>query len=102
MWRDMFSSRQLLAHGYCVQAFRECVDTDQDSGRLDDRRKAAWSYVAIALDKMINRNSLLTRWDGGANKQSRAPFDSHDFGMKWSYSEMAVACRGIGTRVEYK
>ena len=95
MWRDMFSSRQLLAHGYCVQAFRECVDTDQDSGRLDDRRKAAWSYVAIALDKMINRNSLLTRWDGGANKVA-GTFDSHDFGMKWSYSEMAVACRGIG------
>ena len=94
-WWNMFNSRQLLAHGYCVQAFRECVDADEGAGRLDERRKAAWSYVAIALDKMFNRNSSLTRWDGGANKVA-GTFDSHDFGMKWSYSEMAVTCRGLG------
>ena len=85
-WRNLFSQRQLLAHGYCVQAFRDCVDADQDAG-LDDRRKAAWGYVALAFDKMINRNSLLTRWDGGANKVA-GTFDSHNFGFKWSYAEM--------------
>ena len=86
-WVKMFSPRQQLAHGYCVQGFRECVDADEDAGRLDERRRAAWSYVAIAIDKMINRNSVLTRWDGGTNKVA-GTFDSHDFGMKWSYSEM--------------
>ena len=95
IWKEMFSPRQQLAHGYCVQAFRECVDADEDAGRLDERRRAAWSYVAIAMDKMINRNSVLTRWDGGTNKVA-GTFDSHDFGMKWSYSEMAVTCRGLG------
>ncbi len=94
-WRDLFSQRQLLAHGYCVQAFRECVDADADAGRLDDRRKAAWGYVAIALDKMINRNSLLCMWDPGTNKVAQT-FATHDFGMKWSYAEMAVTCRGLG------
>ena len=80
-WRvKMFNSRQLLAHGYCVQAFRECVDADEDAGRLDERRRAAWSYVAIALDKMINRNSLLTRWDIGTKQVVAGTFDSHDFG----------------------
>ena len=86
-WRNLFSQRQLLAHGYCVQAFRQCVDADQDAGKLDDRRKAAWGYVSLAFDKMINRNSLLTRWDGGASKVA-STFDSHDFGFKWSYAEM--------------
>ena len=90
-WRYMFNQRQQLAHGHCVQAFRQCVDAD----RLDERRRAAWGYVAIALDKMINRNSLLTRWDAGENKVA-STFDSHDFGFKWSYSEMAVTCRGLG------
>ena len=94
-WRNLFSQRQLLAHGYCVQAFRECVDADQDAGRLDDRRKAAWGYVATALDKLISTNSLLCRWH--PNRQVVAgTFDSHDFGFKWSYSEMAVTCRGLG------
>ena len=94
-WVKMFNPRQQLAHGCCVQAFRECVDADEDAGQLDERRRAAWAYVGMALDKMINRNSLLTRWDGGASKVA-GTFDSHDFGMKWSYSEMAVTCRGLG------
>ena len=94
-WQGVFSPRQQLAHGYCVQAFRELVDTDKDANRLDDRRKAAWSCIALALDKMLNRNSLLTRWDSGTNKVA-GTFDSHDFGMKWSYAEMAVAIASLG------
>ena len=49
----------------------------------------------MALDKMLNRNSLLTRWDGGTSKVA-GTFDSHDFGMKWSYAEMAVAVESLG------
>ena len=89
-WRDMFSPRQQLAHGYCVQAFRECVDADDAAGRLDDCRKAAWGYVALALDKMINRNSLLVRWTP-LTETVNSTFDSHDFGFKWSYAEMIAA-----------
>ena len=94
-WVDMFSHRQQLAHGYCVQAFRELVDEDRVNGELDDTRKAAWCYVALALDKMINRNSLLTRWMDKTNVVV-GTFDSHDFGMKWSYAEMAVTIEGLG------
>ena len=94
-WRDMFTPRQLLAHGYCVQAFHEVVDEDRISGRVDQCRTAAWSYVALAIDKLINTNSLLCRWH--PNRQVVAStFDSHDFGMKWSYSEMAIAIQGLG------
>ena len=94
-WVDMFSPRQQLAHGYCVQAFRELVEEDRAAGVLDDTRKAAWCYIALALDKLINRNSLITRWDPGENKVA-STFDSHDFGMKWSYAEMAVSIEGLG------
>ncbi len=94
-WRDVFSPRQQLAHGYCVQAFRELVDTDAAAGRLDDCRKAAWTYVAFALDKVLNRNCLLTRWESRTGTVV-GTFDSHDFGMKWSYAEMAVAVESLG------
>ena len=94
-WRDMFSPRQLLAHGYCVQAFHDLVDEDRDAGKLDENRKAAWCYIALAMDKMINRNSLITRWDSGKDIVT-GTFDSHDFGMKWSYAEMAIAIEGLG------
>ena len=94
-WRDVFSPRQLLAHGYCVQAFKELVDEDKSQNQLTDVRRAAWSYVALAMDKLINRNSLLSRWNS-IRQTVEATFDSHDFGMKWSYSEMAVAIEGLG------
>ncbi len=89
-WRNMFDLRQQLVHGYCVQAFRDLVDADRDSGELTDLRRAAWCYVALAFDKMINRNSLICMWDPGTNKVAQT-FATHDFGMKWSYAEMAIA-----------
>jgi len=94
-WAKMFSPRQQLAHGYCVQAFRECVDADEHAGQLDERRRAAWSYVAMALDKVINRNSVICIWDHKTNKVVQT-FLTHDFAFKWSYAEMAVTCRGLG------
>ena len=94
-WVKMFNARQQLAHGYCVEAFRECVQEDQQTGRLDERRKAAWIYVTFAMDKLINRNSLLTRWDPGQNIAA-GTFDSHNFGFKWSYTEITITCQGLG------
>ena len=94
-WIDMFSPRQRLAHGYCVQAFRELVDMDEDAGALTELRRAAWCYAAFGIDKLIARNNLLSPWDAGTNKIASV-FSSHDFGMKWSYAEMAVDIPGLG------
>jgi len=94
-WRNMFSPRQQLAHGYCVQAFRELVDADKTDGKLDSIRRSAWVYVALALDKLIDYNSTMCVWH--SNRQVLGhTFTSHDFSMKWSYSEMAVAIEGLG------
>lgn len=94
-WRYMFSPRQQLAHGCCVQVFQELVDADRSAGALDDTRKVAWCYIALALDKMINRNSLLVRWTP-LTQTVNATFDSHDFGMKWIYAEMSITVEGLG------
>ena len=94
-WRNMFSPRQQLAHGYCVQAFRELVDEDRINGNVTEVQEAAWCYIALGLDKLLNRNSLLSRWVP-KNETVVGTFDSHDFGMKWSYAEMAVTIEGLG------
>ena len=94
-WVKMFNPRQLLAHGHCVEALHECVEEDRAAEILDGRRKAAWAYVGISLDKMINRNSLLCMWDPGTDKVAQT-FATHDFGFKWSYAEMAITCQGLG------
>ena len=94
-WRYMFSPRQRLAHGYCVQAFRECVDDDRDAGRMTNVRKAAYAVAGLAFDKVANRNCLLSVWDPGTNKVA-STFATHDFGFRSSYAEMAVAIRSLG------
>ena len=63
------------------------MDEDKANGGLDDVRKAAWCYIALALDKLINTNSQPLPWH--SNRQVVVgTFASHDFGMKWSYAEM--------------
>ena len=52
-WRNMFSPRQQLAHGHCVQAFRELVDEYRDAGVLDDTRKAAWCSILFSLGRQV-------------------------------------------------
>ena len=94
-WRNMFSPRQQLAHGYCVQAFRELVDADRAAGEMTETRKAAWCYAALALDKLIDYNSFLSTWIPSETRVGHT-FDSHDFGMKWSYAEMSIAVWGLG------
>ena len=94
-WTEMFSPRQRLAHGCCVQAFRELVDADSASGVLSEARRAAWCYIALGLDKLINANSLMCRWIT-QREVVAGTFDSHDFGMKWSYTEMAITIEGLG------
>ena len=88
-WRNMFNPRQQLVHGYCVQVFRDLVDADRDSGKLTELRRAARCYTALALDKLISVNNLLGRWHSNRSVIAGI-FDSHDFGMKWSYAEMAI------------
>ena len=95
LWRDLFSPRQLLCHGTSVEVFREMLDADRADGNLDDVRQAAYGYLALALDKLLNYNSRMTRWH--ANREVLlGAFDRHDFSFKWSYGEMAPLITGLG------
>ena len=94
-WSSMFSPRQQLAHGFCVQAFRELVDEDKAAGDLTEVRKSAWCMFGLALDKLVSTNSLLCRWHPRRSVVA-GTFDSHDLGIKWSYTEMAVTIEGLG------
>ena len=95
LWRDQFSPRQLLCHGMSVEVFREMLETDRGEGRLNKARRAAYGYLALALDKLRDYNSRMTRWH--TNRQVMVnTFDRHDFAFKWSYAEMAPLIVGLG------
>ena len=70
IWRDLFSPRQLLCHGTSVEIFREMLDADRAEGDLTEVRKAAYGYLALSLDKLLNYNSRMSRLDA-AGRRSR-------------------------------
>ena len=65
LWRDLFSPRQLLCHGTSVEVFRELFEADRSAAELDEVRKAAYGYLALALDKLLSYNTRMTRWHAG-------------------------------------
>ena len=95
LWRDLFSPRQLLCHGVSTEVFREMLDADVAAGRFDDCRKAAYGYLALTLDTLLNYNNRAGRWDSTTGRV-RSIFDRHDFAFVWSYAEMAPLVAGVG------
>ena len=96
LWRDLFSPRQLLCHGTSVEVFREMLDADRAAGRLDEARKAAYGYLALTLDTLLNYNNRGSVWDTTTGRGIRHLFARHDFAFVWSYAEMAPLVAGVG------
>ena len=94
-WRDLFSPRQLLCHGTSVEVFREMLDADRSAGHLSEVRKAAYAYLAITIDTLLNYNNRAGRWDS-TTLRVRSIFDRHDFAFVCSYAEMAPLVSGAG------
>ena len=95
LWRDLFSPRQLLCHGTSVEVFREMLDADRAEGKLNEVRQAAYGYLALTLDTLLNYNNRSGRWDNTTSRV-RSIFDRHDFAFVWSYAEMAPLISGVG------
>ncbi len=94
-WRDMFSPRQLLCHGTSVEVFREMLDSDETGGRLNDIRRAAYGYLALSIDRLVDWNSRSCTWETGKLRMAHT-FQRHDFSFRWSYAEMAPLVVGLG------
>lgn len=95
LWRDLFSPRQLYCHCTSVEIFRELLQEEQGKKGFGEIQKAAFAYLALALDTLINYGSRMSLWDS-TTARVRAIFDRHDFAFKWSYAEMAPLIAGLG------
>ena len=96
LWRDLFSPRQLLCHGTSVEVFREMLEADRAAGELTEVRRAAYGYLALSLDTLLDYNSRCSYWDTGTDRGIRHTFNRHDFAFVWSYAEMVPLVAGAG------
>lgn len=94
-WRDLFSPRQLWCHAMSVRAYHELLEEARANPKFSEVDKAAFAYIALALDKLRDYNSRMSRWH--VNREVMVnTFDRHDFAFKWSYAEMAPLIVGLG------
>jgi len=94
-WRDMFSPRQFYVHATAAEIFRRMVDEDRENEKLDGIRSAAYVYVALGLDKLLNYNSRMSVWMPTREVIANT-FNRHDFAFCWSYVEMALLVDDMG------
>lgn len=94
-WRDMFSPRHVFCHGIGIETFRELLAEEQQRGPLTEVMAAAYGYLSLGLDTMVNYGSRYCRWDTTTSRV-RSVFDKHNFSFVWSYAEMAPLIAGLG------
>jgi len=95
LWRDLFSPRQLFCHVMGVAAYRELLQQEKANRILSPETEAAFIYLSLGLDKMLNYSCRLTRWISQRDVIA-GKFDRHDFALKWSYAEMPTVITGKG------
>ncbi len=94
-WSELFSPRQLFCHCVAVEVLRDILGSEQAQGSLSETTRAAFTYLALSLDKLRDYNSRMTRWH--VNREVMVnTFDGHKFSFKWSYVEMAILVEGLG------
>ena len=69
---------------------------DRTEGKLNEVRKAAYGYLALALDTVLDYNNRASYWDTSTGRGIRHIFNRHDFAFVWSYAEMAPLVSGVG------
>lgn len=93
-WLKFVAPRQLYGHCTSVEVFHELMYELRER-ELTDLDRAALTYLAFVLDKMLNYNANMVRWH--SNREVVAGvFDRHDFSPKWSFAEVAPTIVGVG------
>ena len=94
-WRDLFSPRQLLCHGISSEIFRELFEEEQGKPDFSEATRAAFGYLSISMDKLLNYNSRMSVWMPTREVVANT-FNRHDFAFCWSHAEMAPLIAGLG------
>jgi adenine-specific DNA methylase len=93
----MFSPRQFYVHCSSVEVFQNLLHEIEaaNRGELSDLDRAALTYLCLAIDKLVDYNSLSCLWH--ANREVMAhTFHRHDFFFKYATAEMAPTVAGLG------
>ena len=92
---DLFSRRQLFVHCTSVEVFQEILRNKEVDGVLSPIMRAAFVYLALSIDKLVDWNSMQCTWDLEKLRLAHT-FQVHAFPIRWSFAEMDVLAPGLG------
>jgi putative DNA methylase len=85
-WCDLFTPRQLLGHVTLIEGLNRLKPEILES-LGQERGRAVITYLQIAIDKGLDYNSRMTRWEY-IRGIVKGTFGSHNFSLKWTFGEM--------------
>ena len=93
-WDKLFAPRQLLSVVTYFEALSNMAKLmEMELGKK--RAAAVRTYLALALDKIPNRNCTFSTWIPQREVIGQV-FQRHDFSIKWSFAEMNMALKDRG------
>lgn len=88
-WAEMFTPRQLLAHGTFSAEFCNLIpEVRAEIG--DELGNAVLSVLGLIQGKALNWNARASSWDVSRQKM-RSMFEKHNFSFKWTFAEFEGA-----------
>jgi hypothetical protein len=87
-WRDLFTSRQLLALGTFVRETRSARTAMTDLYRSSEWSEAVGAYLACGFDRMLDFNAATLSWITSVEAIGHT-FVRYALPMTWDYSEAA-------------
>ncbi|MCA6624745.1 MAG: DUF1156 domain-containing protein, partial [Pseudanabaena sp. M165S2SP1A06QC] len=86
-WKDMFNPRQLLTLVTYVEIINEAkIKIGVELG--EEKLQAIATYLALVLDRCVDKNARLCIWDSGRSHAQRAS-TQHALNIMWNYPEFA-------------
>jgi len=95
-WGQAFNVRQLLALSTFVRAIHEAYEAIQAQGGGKAEAQAVALYLSLALSRMSQRLSEVSRWDSSRDNVQNAT-GGHKLPMLWDYVEVNPLSGGSGS-----
>lgn len=86
-WHKFFNPRQLLTLVTYVGIINEAKDKIRDE-LSEEKLQAIATYLALVLDRCVDKNARLCIWDSGRSHAQRAS-TQHALNLIWNYPEFA-------------
>jgi putative DNA methylase len=99
-FRDLFTPRQLTTLCAFAQGAREAHAEMLADGMQPRRAEAVCAYLALALDRTVDRNANLCRWDT-KNQSITNVYARQALPMVWDFAEANPFGGGAGEAREY-